>query len=71
MPGHSIYYHYNQGLFNMVNLHRHDESCNTLHNLASRICLPNKTEDVNLNTFNMITKINESKTLPKHISCNC
>ena len=31
----------------------------------------NKTEDVNLNIFNMITKINESKTLPKHISCNC
>ena len=55
----------------MVNLHRRDESCNTLHNLASRICLPNKTEDVNLNIFNMITKINESKTLPKHISCNC
>ena len=28
-----------------------------------------KTEDLNLNVFNMITGMNESKTLTKHISC--
>ena len=32
-----------------------------------RLCAPNKTEDVNLNVFNMITRINESKTLANHI----
>ena len=30
---------------------------------------PNKTEDVNLTAFNLITITNESKTLIKHISC--
>ena len=30
---------------------------------------PNKTEDVNLSAFNLITITNESKTLIKHISC--
>ena len=30
----------------------------------------NKTKDVNFNVFDMITEINESKTLMKHISCN-
>ena len=33
--------------------------------------IPNKTEDVNLNVFDMIVRINESKTLTKHKSCNC
>ena len=34
-------------------------------------CVPNKTEDLNLSMFNIITGINESKTLTKHISCEC
>ena len=29
---------------------------------------PNKTEDLNLRMFNLITGINESKTLTKHKS---
>ena len=32
--------------------------------------LQNKTEDLNLNVFNMITEINESKTFTKDISWN-
>ena len=31
----------------------------------------NKTEDLNLTVFNMITGIIESKTLTKHISYEC
>ena len=38
-------------------------SCNTLHDAY----VPNKTEYLNLSTFNMITGINEKKTLTKHI----
>ena len=34
-------------------------------------CIPNKTEDLNLSMFNMMTGINESKTLTKHVSCEC
>ena len=33
------------------------------------MCIPNETEDLNLNDFNMMAVINESKTLLKHISC--
>ena len=44
-------------------------SCNTLNDLSNKVCIPNKTEDLNINMFNMITRINESKTL-KHISCD-
>ena len=32
-----------------------------------KVCVLNKTEDLNLSIFNMITGINESKTLTKYI----
>ena len=38
---------------------------------VNKICVPNKTEDLNLNVFNMIAGINESKKITKHISCKC
>ena len=44
---------------------------NTLNDLSNKLSVPNKTEDLNLSVFNMITGINESKTLAKHISCEC
>ena len=36
-----------------------------------KVCVSNETEDLNLSVFNMIKGINESKTLAKHISCEC
>ena len=36
-----------------------------------KICVRNKTKDVNVKVFNMITNRNEAKTLVKLISCNC
>ena len=54
-----------------VKLDRCVGSCNTLNNLSTKVCAPNKTEDLILSVFNTITGINESKTLTKHISCKC
>ena len=49
-------------------------SCNgsgsALDGFSSRIYLSNETGDVNLNVFNMITKILVSKSLTKHTLCN-
>ena len=42
-------------------------SCNILNDLSNKACVPNKTLDLNLIVFNMITGINESKKLTKHI----
>ena len=33
--------------------------------------VPSKIENLNLSVFNMITGINESKALTKHMSCEC
>ena len=38
-------------------------SCNTLNDLSNRVCVPNKTEDLNIHVFNTITGKNESKLL--------
>ena len=46
-------------------------SCNTLDDISSTICVSNNTEDINLNAFNMIIEMNESKTLINHDICNC
>ena len=42
-----------------------------LNYLSDKVCVPNKTEDLNVCLFNMITGINESKTLAEYISCEC
>ena len=44
-------------------------SCNTLNNLSKYVF--QTKQDLNLSMFNMVTGINESKTLTKHISCKC
>ena len=54
-----------------VKIDRCVRSCNTLNDLSNKVCVLNKTEDLNLSVFNMITGINESKIIIKHISGEC
>ena len=44
-------------------------SCNTINDLSIKVCLPNKTKYLNLNVFNMITEIIESKIFTTHMPC--
>ena len=55
----------------VVNFDRCAESCNALDGLSSKVCVPDEAEVLNLHVFNMITEINESKILTKHISLKC
>ena len=43
----------------LVKLDRCPGSCNNFNDLSSKVCVPNKTEDLNLSMFNIITRINE------------
>ena len=56
---------------NFTTIHLQLNQVDELNDLSNKVCIPNKTEDLNLSVFNMITGINESKTLTKHISCEC
>ena len=54
-----------------VKLDRCVGKCNNLYDLSNKAGVPNKTEDLNLGMFNMVTEINQLKTLTKHISYEC
>ena len=49
----------------MSSIDRCNGSFNTFDDPSGRICVPNKTEDINLNVFNMVTRINKPKLLKK------
>ena len=53
----------------VVKLNRCIRTCNNLNDLSNELCVPNKTEDLNLSAFEMITRIKKTKMLTKHISC--
>ena len=52
-----------------VKLDRCVESCNTLDDSFNKVCVSNKTKVLIL--IVLIKKINEFKTLTKHVSCEC
>ena len=54
-----------------IKLGRCVRSCNSLNDFSDKVCVSDETEDSVLSVSNMITRINESETLTKHISCEC
>ena len=56
--------------FHYYPLDRCVRSCDTQSHSSDKVCIPNKT-DLNSRVLNMITGINDLKTLTKHISCEC
>ena len=55
----------------LAGINKCDVSCYTDEDPLFSICVPNKIGNARLKAFNMITGINESKTLMKHISYYC
>ena len=49
----------------MVKLDKCAGIYNTLNDLSNKVCIPNKTENLNIDVFNTTTVINESKTFNK------
>ena len=55
----------------MISFDKCNGSCNTFDNFSSEVSGPNKKQNANVEVFNMITKINEVKTLITHILYGC
>ena len=47
-------------------------NCNPINDLSNKVCVPNKTEDLNIHVFNMITGKNQSNIITKddHVNVN-
>ena len=52
----------------MISLDKCNISCSAIDDISTKIYVSSGTKDVNIKVFNMITRINEAKTLVKHIS---
>lgn len=55
----------------MIKLDKCNGSCSTLSKISERSFAPNNIEKKKLNAFNLITRINTSRKLIKHISYKC
>ena len=56
----------------MVSLDKCNGSCNNaVDDISGKVGVPSITKNVNVKVLNMITRINEAKTLIKHFLCDC
>ena len=53
----------------MISLYKCNKRCDDV-DLSTKICVSSKTKNVVVKVFNMITRINEVRTLIRRISCN-
>ena len=54
-----------------VKLDKRVGSYNTLHDLSDKVCVPNKSEDLNIHIFHLTAGTNELEILTKDISYEC
>ena len=56
----------------MISLDKCNGSCNNyVDDISANARVPSKTKGINVKVVNMITRINEAKTLMKYLSCEC
>ena len=63
--GETLFYPYN------VLVNKCSGSCNTLDDLAAKICVPNIIKNVNVKVYNSLMRLNESLNVLWHESCKC
>ena len=46
-------------------------NCNNINDPYAKICVPDVVKDLNVKTFNLISRTNESKKIKWHETCKC
>ena len=63
--GEALFYPYN------VLVNKCSGSCNTFDNPMSKICLPKIVKNVNMQVYNFLMRLNETRNVLWHESCKC
>ena len=63
--GEALFYPYN------VLVNKCNASCNTLDNPMTRLCVPNVFKRVNMQVYNFLMMLNETRNVLWHESCKC
>ena len=54
-----------------VKVHKCSGDCNTLNDLMAKLCVPDVVRDINIKVFNLLSQINETRTVVWHATCKC
>ena len=63
--GEALFYPYN------VQVNKCSGSCNTLDNPMAKLCVPNVIKRVNMQVYNSLMRLNETRNVLWHESCKC
>ena len=63
--GEALCYPYN------VQVNKCSGSCNTLDNLMAKLCVPGIIKRVNMQVYNFLMRLNETRNVLWHESCKC
>ena len=63
--GEALFYPYN------VQVNKYSGSCKTLDNPMSKICVPKITKGVNMQVYNFLMRLSETRNVLWHESCKC
>ena len=63
--GEALFYPYN------VQVNKCSGSCNTLDNPMAKLCVPNVIKGVNMQAYNFLMRLNETRNVLWHESCKC
>ena len=63
--GEALFYPYN------VLANKCSGSCNMFDNLMEKLCVPNVIKRVNMQVYNFLTTLNETRNVLWHESCKC
>ena len=63
--GKALFYPYN------VQVNKCSGSCNTLDNTMTKLCVPNVIKRVNMQVYNFLMRLNETRNVLWHESCKC
>ena len=63
----------NEGVGEVSNVlvSKYSGSCNTLHNPMAKLCVPNVIKRVNMQVYNFLMMLNETRNVLWHESCKC
>ena len=63
--GEALFYPYN------VQVNKCSGSCNTLDNPMTKLCVPSIVKRVNMQVYNFLMRLNETRNVLWHESCKC
>ena len=54
-----------------ININRCSGSCSNINNPYAKLCVPDIIKNINVNVFNLMSRINETRHIIWHETCNC